>query len=578
MLRAVLLAALLAAAAANVVRVADRDDLVADVADVADEDADRYRVPDGMLWGAGVSALQTEGAWDADGKAESVADHVIFKGNLPTYTVNHAIAADSYHRFKEDVAAAKQLKLKMYKFSISWARVLPEANALKPNPAGVQFYHNLIDEIIKAGMTPVVTMYHFDHPQILEDQFKGWQSREMVYKFAEYSKFIFDEYASKVPIFVTINEPNMYCAYFTAQFVAAGFRTEAEVDPYQCIHNNILAHQAAYQFYQQGVKAGKWNGKVGYSTLLMQTNPATSNPEDVYATDIFNQLHAGTSLAPVVYGDYPQSIKTLLGDKLPKFTDVEKRDLVDSTDFIGLNIYFSLSASYNRFMNSTSSGVMSMVLGQMTNDIPFIDVAMNVPGGGSPMAAFTTINPSTIRDALLWTWKSYQKPIVITENGYGDMMGMGLHDKTRAAYFSAYLRSLVTTVKDYGVQVLAYSAWSLLDSFEFSGGYSRPFGLVHIDYEGQTLDRAIKDSSSFWTQLAETNVVPYVENPADASTTAAPTKPPTKPPTNPPTTDRTTPKSGTTQAPVSTTQRNSAATATVTALPLALLAWLLLAR
>ncbi|XP_052130215.1 uncharacterized protein LOC113212232 [Frankliniella occidentalis] len=264
-----------------------------------DSNADEYKLPADLLIGAGLSAVQTEGAWDVDGKAESSVDWVL---NTMKMDPNHKVAANSYNRFREDVKMAAELKLDLYKFSISWARVLPTADADAPNAAGVTFYNNLIDEIIAKGMTPMVTMYHFDHPRILEDKFKGWQDKQMADKFAEYAGFLFKTFGDRVKHWVTINEPNMYCAYFTNMYVQAGLRKREEVDQYECIHNNILAHMKARQVF----KRRSYDGKLGYSTLLMYAQPATISPEDVYAANVFNELHAGSSLHPVVYGDYPQ--------------------------------------------------------------------------------------------------------------------------------------------------------------------------------------------------------------------------------------------------------------------------------
>ncbi|XP_034235670.1 avenacosidase 1-like [Thrips palmi] len=194
---------------------------------------DPFALPDGMLIGAGVSAFQTEGAWNVSGKAESAADHVLHLGRLSSMGFGdphgHDVAANSYYRYKEDIAMAKELKLSMYRFSISWPRVLPDTNAANPNREGVQYYHDLIDEILRNNMTPLATLYHFDHPQILEDQFKGWQGEEMVAKFTEYARFVFNQYAGKVKLWVTVNEPNVYCIYFPNLYKVSGIYSDSDV-------------------------------------------------------------------------------------------------------------------------------------------------------------------------------------------------------------------------------------------------------------------------------------------------------------------------------------------------------------
>ncbi|XP_052130212.1 uncharacterized protein LOC113212235 isoform X1 [Frankliniella occidentalis] len=201
-------------------------------------------------------------------------------------------------------------------------------------------------------------------------------------------------------------------------------------------------------------------------------------------------------------------------------------------------------ASFNRFNNASAGDGTSMFLGQLGEAIPFIDISLN----GGALGAFTTIEPHVMRNALLWTHEKYNISIVITENGYGDMLGLGVHDNQRGAYHSAFLRTLVSTVNQYNVSVLAYSAWSLIDSFEFKGGYSRPFGLIHIDYASGTLDRSHKDSSSFWIKMRETNSVPFVE--PDKATTLSP----------PTTALRTSTKAPSTAAPSSSTCTSSSMT------------------
>ncbi|KAJ1523244.1 hypothetical protein ONE63_001126 [Megalurothrips usitatus] len=360
----------------------------------ADADTDRYKLPAELLVGAGVSALQSEGAWNTSGKAESAADHLIHALGTETFPVFHDVAADSYHRFKEDVAMAAKLKLKLYKFSMSWARILPKGDAKSNNTEGVKFYHDLISEIKAHNMTPMVILYHFDHPQTLEDEFMGWQDRKMVDRFAEYARFIFDEYGKEVDLWASINEPNMYCTYFNLMYVEAHLRKQDEVDMYTCLHNNILAHKEAYKIF----KEGRASGKLGFTSLIMHGKPATTSAEDVYAADSFNAIQTGMLLHPVVYGDYPQEVKLLVGSKLPVFTPEEQKDLKDSTDFIGYNLYFGMEVTYKQPTNSTlheggggaAANVMIGVIMAVLQDLPFVSVAMG-GGGADPAAAFTSV-------------------------------------------------------------------------------------------------------------------------------------------------------------------------------------------
>ncbi|KAJ1523466.1 hypothetical protein ONE63_001320 [Megalurothrips usitatus] len=371
---------------------------------VLQADADRYKLPAELLVGAGVSALQSEGAWNASGKVESAADHLIHALGASTFPVSHDVAADSYHRFREDVAMAAKLKLKLYKFSMSWARILPTADAKVNKTEGVQFYHDLISEIKAHNMTPMVILYHFDHPLALENEFMGWQSSKMVDRFAEYARFVFDEYGQEVDLWASINEPNMYCTYFNLMYVEANLRKKDEIDMYTCLHNNILAHKEAYKIF----KEGRASGKLGFTSLIMHGKPATTSAEDVYAADSFNAIQTGMLLHPVVYGDYPEEVKLLVGSKLPVFTTEEQKDLKDSTDFIGYNLYFGMEVTYKHPAASptlheggggAAANVMMGVIMAVLQDLPFVNVAMG-GGGSGAAAAFTSVMTDGARKTL----------------------------------------------------------------------------------------------------------------------------------------------------------------------------------
>ncbi|XP_026278216.2 uncharacterized protein LOC113206368 [Frankliniella occidentalis] len=413
---------------------------------------------------------------------------------------------------------AKALGLQLYRFSISWSRVFFEGTR---NEKGIQYYHDLIKEIKDSGMKPLMTLYHFDHPQTYEDEFKGWQSEKMVPKFVEYATFVFNEYGKEVDLWVTLNEPNMYCTYFPSLFVTAGLYKQEDINIYNCMRNFVLAHAQSYRAFKEAGMAGQ----IGLTVLLMHATPNSTRPEDVYAAELFNQVHAGQVLAPIVVGDYPQVLKDELSDKITEFTVEEKQLIKGSTDFVGFNIYFSMVASW-KDPNTWAPCLIGPMMGKFVEDLPMASI--NVAGGidvENPMKTFDRIAPDSIRDAVLWAWNSYKKPIVITENGVGDSSNMGKKDQRRSVYHSAYMRTLLTTMKEFKVDVIAYCAWSLIDSYEWSAGFGRPFGLVHVDYEGKTLDRSLKDSSQFWIEIAEKRVVPLVEEPI--TTTPGPPASPT---------------------------------------------------
>ncbi|KAK3922686.1 Beta-glucosidase 3, partial [Frankliniella fusca] len=342
-------------------------------------------LPDDLLIGAGTSAVQTEGAWDEDGKSESVLDYILHTGRLESAGFQaaheHDRGADSYHRYKEDVAKAAELKV--YRFSISWARVLPEADASKPNAKGVQFYHNLIDEILAHNMKPMVVLYHFDHPQLLEREFNGWRGRRMVDKFREYATFIFKEYGHKVKMWTSLNEPDVYCTYMLGLQRTIGELAPAEAeDPLPCVHHFLLAHGEA----SRALRETGNGGSIGLSVSSLIARPNSTRPEDAHAAETFNELFQGIMLHPVVFGDYPPVVKQLVGDKLPVFTLEEKAMLANSSDHIGITVYYGMVASYRPPGAPTGKGIF-LALKQLLKYLDFVNVAY-VSSNGSVAYSF----------------------------------------------------------------------------------------------------------------------------------------------------------------------------------------------
>ncbi|XP_026287983.2 myrosinase 1 [Frankliniella occidentalis] len=476
-------------------------------------------LPDNFLIGAAVSAFQTEGWWNKGGKSESMVDHVLHTGRLGTLGYKNANdsdnAADSYHRFKEDIAIAKQLKLQVYRFSISWSRVLPEGDVAKPNMEGVQYYHDLIGEILKQGLIPFATVYHFDHPQVLEDQFRGWQSREMIRKFRDYARFVFNEFSSKVQLWATINEPNVMCTYFGTLLITAGLVKAEDYDAYKCMHHITLAHAEAYRAF----KEDKLTGRVGVNTWIVTSKPNTTSIEDSFAAEVFNQLQAGSILHPIVFGDYPELVKTFTGHLRPEFTPAEKEMMRGATDFISLNIYAEGNVAY-KDPDSTPETLpfsgAAVIVDKMTHGVDFISFRFaDGQGRRTENYPWYSVAPDAMRSSLLWTWQRYKLPIMVAENGIS--LKKGMDEKLRTAYYSAYLRSVVSVVNDFKVNVMGYIVWSLIDTFEWSNGYDAKFGIAAVDYESGSFNRSLKSPPDFWLQIAEKRVIPFVEVPQSSS-------------------------------------------------------------
>ncbi|KAK3931545.1 Beta-glucosidase 42 [Frankliniella fusca] len=442
-------------------------------------------------------------------------------GSFLNFGENADVAADHYHRFREDLDLAKDMKFTSHRFSISWSRVLPTGGTDNVNEEGVKFYKDYIDKVISNGMEPMVTMLHFDQPLTVEKATGGWAYPEMIDKYVKYAEFLFQTFGDKVKYWNTINEPNMYCNYFGvfSSLITPGTVPKEENQFHRCLHNIILAHMRSYKLYKEKYEPTQ-NGKVGTSVLMWPAVPNTTQSQDVMAAETFNQVFAGTLLHPLVFGDYPPIVRYLAGirDKedanseplLPQFTAEEKAILAGGvTDFIALNLYSACNIRYNANA-SASGGKMATLLGPVMKEMPFVEVI--------GLGDFSQVDESLMKNALIWTWGTYHVPIIIAENGYADTKHAGVNDTARAAYHSTNLRSLVRTVKEYGVEVLAYYIWSLLDVFEFTAGYSqRPFGLIHVDYKTGSLNRTLKASAQFFIELNETGRVPYVPVPGEGT-------------------------------------------------------------
>ncbi|KAK3931564.1 Cyanidin 3-O-glucoside 7-O-glucosyltransferase (acyl-glucose) [Frankliniella fusca] len=479
-------------------------------------EADEYvDLPDGFLLGAGTSAMQVEGAWNADGKSESVMDYFLHLDLNGTYAAMKPpdVAANSYERYKEDVAAAAALKLQVYRFSVSWPRVLPKGDTSEINQAGVDYYNNLINEIISHNIQPMITMNHFDFPLVTMKKTGGWADERIVKAFTEYADFLFKTFGDRVQLWTTINEPNYYCMNF-ALFDIPGVYKRQPGDDYKCVHHTILAHMETYRLYEQKYKATQ-KGKIGAAALTLWCRPNSTSYEDIQAAERANLFALGSIYNPVVYGDYPAALKDrveyysrkegLTESRLPKFTEEQKLRLKGSADFLCFNAYMGTTVA-------DGTRAPHPDIGTMESDRDAIEVGSNTqPGFFGDL--FMRANPWVLREAPLWIRDNYPGvPLFITENGWGDeRVGADpLDDWPRVGYHSQYLQQLIRVAKEDGVKVMGYLVWSLIDTYEWTSNYNRKFGLVHVDYEGGSLNRTLKKSASFFQEIGTRKRVPKV--------------------------------------------------------------------
>lgn len=434
-----------------------------------------------FLWGSATASFQIEGGCAMRGP--SIWDSFC---QLPGKVLNRDngdIACDSYTRYKEDVALLRDLGVNAYRFSISWPRLLPSGRG-EVNKDGIAYYNALIDELLAAGITPMVTLYHWDLPLELQLLHDGWLNREIVDDFVNYAKLCFESFGDRVKHWITFNEA--WCSSYLGYGVgvhAPGRVSSSEA--YIAGHNILLAHGRAVELFRNMGCAGI----IGITNNSDWYEALTDSPEDKAAAQRALEFMMGWFTDPVVFGDYPESMKKLLGSRLPQFSNAEKNLLANSTDFIGLNHYTSFYASAKPV-----PGVP-----EFTGDIGDDRRVWSV---SDPAWAKTQMDwnivPAGFGKLLRWISDRYRNmPIYVTENGCADKEAPD--DTMRCDYLTSYLEAMFDAMDNGGVDVRGYMYWSLLDNFEWSFGYERKFGLVSCSPEN--LERKPKKSFTLYKML-----------------------------------------------------------------------------
>lgn len=468
----------------------------------------RHDFPSDFIFGAGTSAYQVEGAAALDGRKPSIWDTFTHAGNMPDKSTGD-VAADQYHHYKEDVALMSETGLDAYKFSISWSRLIPDGRGVI-NPKGVEYYNNLINELIHHGVEPHITLYHFDLPQSLEDAYEGWLNPQIVKDFKAYAEVCFREFGDRVKYWTTFNEANAFpilgydlgiwppqrCSYPFGN-CSAGNST---VEPYIVSQRVLLSHAATVELYREKFQK-KQKGSIGISIFAAWFVPMTNSSEDSAATQIMLDFLYGWIIEPVMYGDYPSSMRKIVGSRLPSFTKQESEKLRGSFDFIGLvhytTVYASDAPSYRDLTPRDFLEDMLATISVYRNGIPIGELAPD----GLPIVPWGM-------QALLEYFKGHyaNPPLIIYENGYGRSnneslpLADALNDKPRAAYLHDYLQSLLAAVRN-GSNARAYFVWSLVDSFEFLYGYKIRYGLYYVDFKHRDLKRYPNLSVRWYTHF-----------------------------------------------------------------------------
>ncbi len=443
--------------------------------------------PEGFVWGAASSAYQLEGGAYDDGKGLNIWDVFCRKEGKIANGDTGEVSTDHYHRYAEDVAIMKSMGLGAYRLSISWPRVLPDGIGAV-NKAGLDFYDRLIDELLGAGITPYVTLFHWDYPYALYCR-GGWLSPDSPDWFAQYTQVVMDKLSDRVSHWFTMNEPNVVVGqgHMTGRS-APGVQLQVP-ERFCVLKHGLLAHGKAVQVIRAGAKS---KPKVGIVSGLSGVVPATEDPADVAAT---RKLCASVSLGSpesggwwseiCLRGEFPEALRDAICPGVFDISDADIEQAHQELDFYGGNLY------YGQYIRAGANGEPE----RLPRPPGYAQTARNWP-----------ITPRAMYWGPKLFYERYGLPILISESGMSNADYVSadgkVHDPQRIEFIRQYLLQLKRAIDD-GVPILGYLHWSILDSFEWMFGYNYRFGMVHVDYE--TFKRTPKDSAEFYSQVIATN-------------------------------------------------------------------------
>ncbi|GJL59610.1 MAG: beta-glucosidase [Nitrospirales bacterium] len=437
--------------------------------------------PDGFLWGAATSAYQIEGAPLADGAGPSIWQRFAHTpGNILNGDTGD-VACDHYHRWREDIALMKELGLQAYRFSVAWGRIFPEGKG-RLNEKGLDFYERLVDGLLEAGIEPLLTLYHWDLPAALDD-LGGWLNPDIAHWFADYGEAMYRRLDGRVKKWTTLNEPWVVTdGGYLHGVLAPGHSSHYEAPV--AAHHLMRAHGAAVQAYR-AVGAHE----IGLVVNIEPKYPASDDAKDLAATNRADAYMNRQFLDPALLGSYPEEMTEIFGDAWPEWPAKDFDLICQKIDFVGLNYY------------------TRAVTGDGPDCLPVRARTVRQPHKTYTETGWE-VYPKGLSDTLLWLKKRYgEMPLYITENGSAffdppKAMHGRVIDPVRMHYLNQHLCAVRTAIEN-GVDVRGYMAWSLMDNYEWSFGYAKRFGIVHVDFE--TLERTPKDTARYYAKIIETN-------------------------------------------------------------------------
>ena len=465
--------------------------------------------PDGFLWGAASAAYQVEGAWDVDGKGPSVWDLFTKQPGRTFQGSNGDVAVDHYHRFEEDVALMAEMGLKAYRFSVSWPRVFPRGRG-EVNASGLAFYERLIDALLARRIEPILTLYHWDLPQALQDEYGGWEDRRIIDDFENYCVTLFRRFAGKVKYWVSLNEQN----FNLTNAYQLGTHPPAVQDRrrfFAANHIAFLANAKVIAAFRHHVP----DGLIGPSFAYSPAYPGSCDPTDMLAFENAEEFTNHWWLDTYCLGRYPEAALAWLRESdqapeiLPGDFEILRRG---RPDFVGVNYYHTLTYTTNA---RDGVGLQRInTTGQKGT----------TPASGIPGLYKTQPNPHL--QTTNWDWaidsvglriglrriaSRYALPIMVTENGLGEfdhlVEGDRIHDDYRIDYLRRHILACREAISD-GVELLGYCAWSFTDLLSWLNGYQKRYGLVYVNRDERDpgdMRRVRKDSFHWYRKVIGSN-------------------------------------------------------------------------
>ena len=440
--------------------------------------------PDDFVWGCATASYQIEGAWDQDGKGESIWDRYVHTPDKIRDGDTGDDACDHYNRYKDDVELMKELGLRSYRFSISWPRCYPDGTD-KVNLQGIDFYNRLVDTLLEAGIVPFPTLYHWDLPQALQDK-GGWANRDMAKRFEEYAFNIVEHLGDRIKRWLLFNEPWV--------FTILGYLTGTHAPGIRDASMALRATHVVNLAQGMAARTMRATGKVdalGTAFSMGGVYPATDSPEDRAAAERRFAFNSLWFLETVQNGRYPDAY--IGGTDLARLgaEDGDMELIKEPLDFIGINLYTRSVIANDP--NDPNLG---------TRDVP-VEKAERTDFGWE-------VYPRALHDVIMRIWNDYKLPIYVTENGCSyddgpDARGV-VDDQRRVSFLQRYIAA-VARAREEGADVRGYFLWSLMDNFEWGMGYSQRFGITHVDFTTQ--ERIIKQSGYWYQKLIDKGSYEY---------------------------------------------------------------------